>query len=73
MHVTPLLVYVATTVKVATNGPLVLLIPVNGGMPPVPDTGPNPMLSPVLVQLNTAPGTLLIKKIGGTFAPAQNV
>lgn len=71
VQVTPLLLYVATTVKVAVSGPVVLLTPTKDGIGPVPDTGPRPISSPLLLQVYTAAGTLLVKKVGGILPLAQ--
>lgn len=43
------------TVMVATSGPVVPLVAVNGAMSPVPDAA-NPIAGVLLVQLNTVPG-----------------
>jgi hypothetical protein len=71
VQVTPLFVNDATAVNVDVSGALVAFIAVNAGTFPVPELTPRPIASFVLDQLNTAPGTLLLKTTDGTDAPAQ--
>jgi len=61
------------TVMVATSGPVVALVAVNGAMSPAPDAA-NPIAGLVLVQLNTVPGTVPAVPLNGiskVVAPLQ--
>ncbi len=73
MHVTPLLVYDAVTVKVEVMGVLLVLLAVNEGTLPVPLVAPRPIsgVGTVRLQENVDPATGLLKTIEGTTAPSQ--
>ena len=73
VQVTPLLVYDAVAVKVDEIGPGPGFVAVNDGTLPIPDVGARPIAAGVLDQLNTTPGTLLVKTIDGTVDPSQYV
>ena len=71
VHVTPLLVNVATTLNVDEIGVMPGFVAIKDGTLPVPESGANPIAPAVLLQENTAPGTLLVNTTEGTVAPAQ--
>jgi len=71
LQVIPPAVILDVTVIVDTNKLGPVLVAVKEGKDPVPFNGINPILSPVLLQLNTTPGVVLLKIMVGTIAPAQ--
>ena len=73
VQLTPPFVYVAVTVNTELIGALPALVAINVGTPPTPMVGIAPIGTLVRVQLKTTPGTLLVKLIAGTLAPAQYV
>ena len=75
VHVTPLLVNVATTLKVEVIGVVPVFVAVNVGMSPVPAVGASPIsgVGTVLDQLYVAPVALLVKTTEGTVEPAQYI
>ena len=73
VQVTPLLIKVATTLKVEVSGVPPVLVAVNVGTGPLPELTPRPIASFVRDQEKLAPGTLLVNMMEGTEAPAQYV
>lgn len=71
VQVTPLLVYDAVAVNVELIGVLPVLVATYVGTLPVPVVGASPIAAAVRDQLNTTPGTLLVKTTDGTVEPAQ--
>ena len=73
VQVTPLLVKVATTLKVDVIGALLVLVVIKVGTFPLPDVGASPISGTGTVrdQLKAAPGILLVKTIDGTVEPVQ--
>ena len=72
VQLTPPLVIVAVTVIVATTGEVVGLIATKLGILPTP-LAPRPIVVLLLVQLNTAPVTLLPNVIAAVFDPLHTV
>ena len=73
VQVTPLALKDASTVNVAVIGSPEVFVAVNAGILPVPVLATKPIsgVGTVRLQLNTAPGTGLLKTVSGTEAPVQ--
>ena len=66
-------VNVAVTVNTELIGAKVVFVAIKVGTGPTPIVGIAPIGTFVRVQLKTTPGTLLVKLMAGTLAPAQYV
>lgn len=75
LQVTPLLVIEDTTENVEVIGPVPALVATKDGILPVPEVAPKPIsgVGTVRLQVNVAPGVVLLKTMEGTVAPAQYV
>ena len=71
VQVTPLLVKLATTLKVDVSGAPPAFVAVNVGTLPVPAVVPSPIASLVRLHEKVAPATLLENTIDGTDDPEQ--